>query len=108
MTYYPNTSAGDDPLPAPLSPRFFTKQIVATPGALAALKASDVTFVSLLARHFAGDWGSVPLADARMNDQALQSGGRLLSSYLIGAHVRIWAITESDRSLTTLLLPSEY
>jgi len=31
-----------------------------------------------------------------------------MSSYSITPHTTIWVITEADRSVTTLLLPSEY
>lgn len=34
-------------------------------------------------------------------------GDRIFSSYITGQH-KIWIITESDRSVTTILLPDEY
>ena len=90
-----------------LAPKFSPGQIVATPGALAALEEHHCLPTDLLARHLSGDWGTVPVEDAQLNDQAVQSAGRLLSSYTIGPNTRIWLITESDRSATTFLLPSE-
>jgi hypothetical protein len=51
--------------------------------------------------------GPFPPEDARENRLSLRAGYRIISSYSLGAH-RIWNITEHDRSLTTLLLPSEY
>lgn len=89
-------------------PKFSPGQIVATPGALAAMEAHQCSPLSLLARHLSGDWGSVPLEDAQLNDQALQSDRRVLSSYPLGGNTRIWVITEWDRSVTTFLLPEEY
>lgn len=89
-------------------PKFSSGQIVSTPGALAAMEEHQCSPLSLLARHISGDWGSVPVEDASLNDQALQSDGRLLSSYPIGGNTRIWVITEWDRSVTTFLLPDEY
>ena len=89
-------------------PKFTPGQVVATPGVLAALEDCHCTPIELLTRHLSGDWGSVPVEDAQSNDLALQSGGRLLSSYPIGPNTRIWVITEADRSVTTFLLPSEY
>jgi hypothetical protein len=39
----------------------------------------------------------------------LKSGAdRLFSSYQITPDLKLWIITEWDRSVTTLLLPSEY
>ena len=93
---------------APQSIKFSPGQIVATPGALAALEEHQVTPLSLLARHLRGDWGDLPSEDAHLNDQALQSEGRLLSSYVIAPDTKIWIITEWDRSVTTLLMPLEY
>jgi hypothetical protein len=42
-----------------------------------------------------------------MNDAAVKNGDRLISSYTISGE-KVWVITEADRSLTTVLLPSEY
>jgi hypothetical protein len=91
--------------------RFELGQIVATPGALRLLEETGVTPLDLLARHATGDWGEVCADDASANDVALIHGERVLSAYILvpGADpARIWIITESDRSATTLLLPSEY
>jgi hypothetical protein len=82
-------------------------QVVATPGALEALTAAGVSAMSLLDRHGRGDWGEVGREDWRANDWSLANGERLLSAYTVGA-VKVWLITERDRSATTLLLPDEY
>jgi hypothetical protein len=90
------------------SVRFNPGRVLATPGALAALQEQGRAPHALLLRHLRGDWGDVSPGDARLNDQALIHGDRLLSSYGIGGDERIWIITEADRSATTVLLPSEY
>jgi hypothetical protein len=46
--------------------------------------------------------------DAQANDRALREGTRLLSAYMLVSNVKIWIITEADRSSTTILLPDEY
>jgi hypothetical protein len=62
-----------------------------------------------LQRHLNGDWGDLSDDDRRQNDAALQSGeDRLFSSYQVTRDLKLWIITEWDRSVTTLLLPSEY
>jgi hypothetical protein len=62
-----------------------------------------------LRRHLQGDWGDLSDNDRRRNDAALKSGeDRLFSSYPIRSDLTLWIITERDRSVTTLLLPSEY
>jgi hypothetical protein len=84
-------------------------QIVATPGALSALGDDGTTCESLLQRHVTGDWGEVSEEDRRENTLSLTEGFRLLSAYrLPKAGVKLWVITEADRSATTLLLPDEY
>lgn len=90
------------------SPRFPLGQVVATPGALEALSESGESPAIFLARHVDKDWGEVCQEDWRLNDEALADGSRLLSLYTTKAGVKIWIISEADRSVTTILLPSEY
>jgi hypothetical protein len=61
----------------------------------------------LLARHQSGDWGDVCSEDAHWNDKAVEDGDRVLSSYKLYGE-KVWVITEADRSVTTILFPSEY
>ena len=82
--------------------------VVATPGALEALAVARVEPRELLARHRGGDWGEIPPEDARENARSLEHGWRVLSSYPLQTGVKIWILTEADRSATTLLLPEEY
>ncbi len=88
-------------------PLFPLGHTVATPGALDACEEANVSPSSLLARHHGGDWGEIPPEDARENERSLKYGFRLLSSYPVG-DATCWVLTESDRSLTTILLPEEY
>lgn len=88
-------------------PLFALGQTAATPGALDALQKLGVSPVALLSRHRGGDWGDPDEADKRTNNEALTLGSRIFSAYQFEA-VRIWVITEADRSATTLLLPEEY
>ena len=80
--------------------------IVGTPGALELLKPEEI--VSMLRRHMTGDWGDLCEEDRATNDNALLDGGRLFSAYEREGGERFWVITEADRSVTTILLPSEY
>jgi len=83
-------------------------QIVATPGALEALEASQQSPAEFLARHARGDWGELSADDIAENEFSLKNGFRLLSSYCTATGQKLWVITEEDRSLTTLLVPDEY
>jgi hypothetical protein len=46
--------------------------------------------------------------DWRLNDAAVRDGDRLLSVYETLKGVKVWIISEADRSATTILLPDEY
>lgn len=89
-------------------PLFTLGSIVATPGALEALEHAGKTPAALLARHQCGDWGDLSADDRRENEFSLGRHLRIFSTYLLDGGVKIWVITEADRSATTLLLPSEY
>jgi hypothetical protein len=94
--------------------KFELGRIVATPGAMESCPPSRRWHC--LASHARGDWGCVCKEDAASNDEAVETGLRILSAYPInpaepskgyGANT-LWIITEADRSATTFLLPDEY
>ena len=89
-------------------PLFPLGRVVATPGALEALEDAGQLPQEFLHRHVTGDWGVLPPEDAQANEAAVKNGSRLLSSYTTKRGTKLWVITEWDRSITTLLLPSEY
>ena len=91
---------------ADAAPKFLMGRIVATPGVLAAVPRDEIDFA--LALHQTGNWGELCEEDKKANDSALAGEGRLLSAYRFGSGVRFYVITESDWSVTTALLPSEY
>lgn len=95
-------------MPKPELSPFALGQVVATPGALAALASSGQTPEALLARHAQGDWGNLSEEDRCENDRSLARGLRLLSAYALPDGTKLWIITEADHSVTTLLLPDEY
>lgn len=90
------------------NPKFKLGQVVATPGALRALEKAKESAWKYLSRHIQGDWGEVDSEDKAANDQALETGERLLSAYVTSLGERIWILTEADRSSTCVLLPDEY
>ncbi|HWG33965.1 MAG TPA: hypothetical protein VN650_07335 [Gemmatimonadaceae bacterium] len=119
----PSGAAGSEPSE---QGRFPVGRLFATPGVVALLEeirdagrpysvqgaACNESPMSLvlpfLRRHVAGDWGDVGAEDWKANDEALVTGERLLSAYVVRLGERLWIITEADRSLTTVLLPDEY
>ena len=82
--------------------------IVRTPGAMLALIEAQVSESRLIERHLSGDFGELCAEDQTSNRDAIRDGGRVVSSYRVDAEHTVWVITEADRSVTTLLLPSEY
>jgi hypothetical protein len=88
--------------------KFAFGTVVSTPGALDTLARAGVTAQSLLDRHGQCDWGDCCPEDAAQNDYSLKEDGQILSSYKVAGSVKVWIITEWDRSVTTVLLPSEY
>jgi hypothetical protein len=89
-------------------PLFSLGQIVATPGALAALEEAGQPPQEFLSRHIRGEWGDVCEEDRRENEFSVERGFRLLSSYRTNADAQLFVITEADRSVTTILLQEEY
>jgi len=90
-----------------MTPKFTSEDIVATSNAVSFMERHSVDGKALLDRHFAGDWGDQSKGDLRTNDTALKNGERVMSSYDVEGG-KIWIITEWDRSVTTILLPSDY
>ena len=88
--------------------RFTLGRVVATPAALTLLKEAQVEPVTLLGRHVTGDWGELDAEDVQANEHALNDEARLLSSYPVKGEEKVWIITEADRSVTTILKPSDY
>ena len=52
-------------------PLFSLGQVVATPGALAALEKAGQTPLEFLARHVRGDWGELSEEDCKENQFSL-------------------------------------
>ncbi len=96
------------PPPASVTPKFDLGQVVATPGALDALAQHQISPLTLISRHVSGDFGDIDQEDWQTNLAALRYGNRIVSAYAIAPDTVIWAITEGDRSTTTLLMPTEY
>jgi len=94
---------------ATLKALFSLGQVVSTPGAIRALADEGCEASDLLNRHVGGDWGDLSEDDKHENEMSLKEGFRIFSSYVLPfTKVKIWVITEADRSATTLLLPDEY
>lgn len=80
----------------------------ATPGAIKCLQEAGQNPADLLYRHVSGDWGDLCEEDKRENEFSVNRRLRILSAYVLTTGVKVWVITEADRSMTTILLPEEY
>jgi len=83
-------------------------RLVATRGVDELVRQGQLNPIPYLRRHLTVDWGDVCDSDRRSNNAALRREERLLSSYQVTPTLKLWIITEWDRSVTTLLLPHEY
>lgn len=84
---------------------FALGRIVATSGVTA--QVPGVLVDTAIMRHSIGDWGDLDAHDMVENSRALATGGRLMSVFHL-AEFELWVITEHDRSVTTVLFPSDY
>lgn len=88
--------------------RFQPGHLCVTPRVQALIEQGDLNPLEHLQRHVCGDWGDISANDAKANECALRHHDQLVSAYRINDEIRLLIITESDRSVTTLLLGSEY
>jgi hypothetical protein len=87
--------------------RFPIGHVVATPAAILLAEAHGLNLPELVIRHVTGDWGELDEYDKQVNENAVIHGDRILSAYGSGSR-KLWIITESDRSVTTILTPEDY
>lgn len=94
-----------------MTKKFELGQTVMTRGVSEWMKKDDAMrytkVLKCLGRHQSGDWGDVDDEDKQTNNDALEYGDRVLSAYTVD-DTKLWIITEWDRSVTTVLFPSEY
>ncbi len=81
-------------------------KVYATRGVLLSIPPEQIALA--VARHLICDWGDLCEEDREINEDAYLNGGRLFSRYLTEDGEAFYVITEADREMTTLLLPSEY
>lgn len=90
-----------------MSPQFPLGQIVVTRNCLDYAQENNVNLTELVTRHASGDDGDLSKADQQLNDLAIETEGRIFSSYLINGK-KFYVITEWDRSYTTVMLAEDY
>lgn len=94
----------------PAGDLFSLGRVVITYGAQCELQGANLGYY--LDQHSRGNWGNLGPEGKRANDNALSRDPatrcRILSAYEQPPYPKFWIITEWNRSVTTILLPSEY
>ena len=88
--------------------RFPWGRVLLTPGALEALAKSGQMPDELLGRHSRLEQGELSGEDHQENLFSVDKHLRIFSAFKTAGGVKLWVITEADRSATTILLPNEY
>jgi hypothetical protein len=101
-----NTAAKVNSTPSPI--RFQLGRLFMTPGAIEALQESSQSSQEFISRHVRLEQGELSSEDHKENLFSGDKALRIFSAYKTSQGVKLWIITEADRSATTILLPSEY
>lgn len=101
-----NTATTANTTPSPV--RFQLGRLFMTPGAIEALEEAGQSLQEFISRHARLEQGELCDTDHRENLFSLDKPLRIFSAYKTARGVKLWLITEADRSATTILLPSEY
>ncbi len=88
--------------------RFPLGQIVATHGALETLEGAGQSPQEFISRHARLEQGELSDEDYKENLFSVDRHLRIFSAYKTARGVKIWVVTEADRSSTCILLPEEY
>jgi hypothetical protein len=88
--------------------RFQLGHLFMTPGAIEALEEAGQLPQEFINRHTRLEQGELSAEDHRQNLLSVDKPLRIFSAFKTAQGVKLWVITEADRSATTILLPSEY
>ena len=106
MSAKATTETNANTTPSPV--RFQLGRLFMTPGAIEALEDAGQSAQDFISRHARLEQGELCDEDHRENLYSVSRPLRIFSAFKTARGVKIWCITEADRSATTLLLPSEY
>jgi hypothetical protein len=88
-------------------PLFELGQIVGSRPAIAHFKRAGEDSSAYIFRHHTGDWGELDEYHKKMNEDAIDSGDRILSAYTVAGE-RVYIITWGNRAATIVMLAREY
>lgn len=82
--------------------------VVITPDAYDLIQKAEQNPLEFIEFHTRLDKGELSQDDYERNLEALKTGDRIFSCFLTEAGNKVYVITESDRSVTTILTPDDY
>lgn len=92
--------------------KFELGKVLTTKGVFELMQKDEMFFLFVndsLDKYSRCDWGDTCEDDCKINDNAVENGNeRIHASYKDSDGMKIWIITEWDRSVTTILFPGEY
>ena|ERR1041384_5674645 len=88
--------------------RFPLGRMFITQGASAALEDAGQSPQEFISRHARLEQGELSNDDHQENLFSVDKYLRIFSAFKTAKDIKLWVITEADRSATTILLPSEY
>lgn len=103
-----NTTTTKDARTMPQPVRFKLGRLFVTRGAAEVLRESSQSPLEFFNRHARLERGELSDDDHPENVFSVSRQLRIFSAFKTAQGVKLWVITESDRSATTILLPSEY
>lgn len=93
-----------------MSKKFDLGQVVST-AAVYAMREENAEFRAFVSdsfhRYILGDWGDLCDEDKARNDWAVDNAEQILGCYIFKDDLKIYIITEWNRSATTILFPEE-
>jgi hypothetical protein len=101
-------TTADETNTTPSLVRFLLGGLFLTQGAIEALEESGQSAQEFINRHARLEQGELCEEDHKENLFSVDKALRIFSAYKTANGVKIWVITEADRSATTILMPSEY
>lgn len=79
-----------------------------TSNARRVLDSTSISSEDLLKRHTSGDWGDISEEDKQLNNQALNAGGAVISTYRLAGDRVVWIVTpRGEHNSIFVLLPYE-
>lgn len=101
-------TTSDETNTTPSLVRFPLGRLFLTHGAVEALEESGQSAQEFINRHARLEQGELCKEDHKENLFSVDKALRIFSAYKTANGVKIWVITEADRSATTILMPNEY